>query len=225
MSSRYLAFADILGRICICLYFMPAMIRKVAYFRDTFARDDLASVDFVMVLASLSSLLFLAMMCAVTITRLPPVRTTDHLEGYVTALAGTFIVGALVGYLPQEDVSTTTRMIGLALTIIGLLASVCVLAFLGRAFSIMPDARTLVTRGPYSIVRHPLYLTEEIAVIGFIMLNLSVWSVSLGIIQWLLQLRRMVNEERVLRGAFPEYDAYAAVVPRILPLPRTARVA
>ncbi|OCP36167.1 hypothetical protein BC360_25700 [Ensifer sp. LC163] len=212
-----MALADILGRIFICLYFIPAMIPKVFYLRDTFARDDLASIDFVMVASIFTSLLFLGMICAVTITRLPPVRSTDHVEGYVTALAGTFLIGALVGYLPQEDVSTTTRMIGLVLTIIGLLASIYVLACLGRAFSIMPDARTLVTSGPYSVVRHPLYLTEEIAVVGIIILNLSVWSVALGVVHWMLQLRRMANEERILRTAFPHYDAYAATVPRILP--------
>jgi hypothetical protein len=122
-------------------------------------------------------------------------------------MAGTFILAALVGYLPPADIPINTRLIGLALTTIGLLAY----------------ARVLVASGPYAIVRHPLYLTEQIAIVGFIILNLSIWSVLLGVIQLLLQLRRMVNEERVLRAAFPEYDAYAAAVPRIVPFMTSRR--
>lgn len=217
MNSRYLAIADIIGRVCICLYFIPAMITRVTFIQDTFAGDTLASIDIVTVVAKVASLLFLGMICVAAITRVPPIRSAESAEGYVTAMAGTFILAALVGYLPSADISISTRLIALALTTIGLLASAYVLLFLGRAFSIMPEARVLVTSGPYAIVRHPLYLTEQIMIIGFIILNLSIWSVLLGVIQLLLQFRRMVNEERVLRAAFPEYDTYAAAVPRIVP--------
>jgi protein-S-isoprenylcysteine O-methyltransferase Ste14 len=193
------------------------MTTRVTFIQDTFAGDTLASIDIVTVVAKFASLLFLGMICVVAITRVPPIRSAESAEGYLTAMAGTFILVALVGYLPSADISISTRLIALALTTIGLLASAYVLLFLGRAFSIMPEARVLVTSGPYAIVRHPLYLTEQIMIIGFIILNLSIWSVLLGVIQLLLQFRRMVNEERVLRAAFPEYDTYAAAVPRVVP--------
>ena len=32
---------------------------------------------------------------------------------------------------------------------------------LGKSFSLMPQARKLITGGPYAYVRHPLYLIEE----------------------------------------------------------------
>ncbi|MFT2212895.1 methyltransferase family protein [Rhizobium giardinii] len=223
MNSRYLAIADVIGKVCICLYFIPAMITRVTLIQKTVASDALTSLDIVTVIANLASVLFLGMICVVTITRVPPIRSAESLEGYLTAMAGTFILAALVGYLPPADIPINTRLIGLALTTIGLLASAYVLLFLGRAFSIMPDARVLVASGPYAIVRHPLYLTEQIAIVGFIILNLSIWSVLLGVVQLLLQLRRMVNEERVLRAAFPEYEAYAATVPRIVPFMTSRR--
>jgi len=218
MSSRYLAIADIVGRICICLYFIPVMISRVVAIHHIFARGDLKFLDMVTVAADFSSVVFAGMMSVVTITRLPPIRSAENIEGYVTAMSGTFLMVLVVGYLPPAtEMPMVFRLIGLGLTIIGCLASAYVLLFLGRAFSVMPEARTLITSGPYSVVRNPLYLTEEVAVIGFIILNLSVWTVLLGAVHWMLQLRRMVNEERVLRSAFPEYDRYAASVPRIVP--------
>jgi len=224
MNSRYLVIADIVGRVCICLYFIPALITRLIFIQQTFARADLTSIDGVTLAASFASVLFLGMICVVTITRLPPLRSAESMEGYMTAMAGTFLLAVVAVYLPPVEMSIATRSIGLALTIIGLLASVYVLFFLGRAFSIMPEARTLVASGPYSIVRHPLYLTEEIAMIGLIIMNLSIWSVSLGVVHWLIQLRRMVNEERVLRATFPDYDSYAQAVPRIMPFTNTGKL-
>jgi protein-S-isoprenylcysteine O-methyltransferase Ste14 len=222
MNNRYLAIADIIGRICICLYFIPAMVGRVVATQEIFAHGDLELVDLVTVTANLATVLFGGMICVTTITRLPPVRSAEGVEGYITALLGTFLLIAVIGYLPHTiEIPMFARLTALALTIIGSLASVYVLLFLGRAFSIMPEARTLVTTGPYAVVRNPLYLAEEIAVIGFIILNLSLWSIMLGIAHWLLQLRRMVNEERVLRATFPDYAAYAAAVPRVVPLLRT----
>jgi len=34
----------------------------------------------------------------------------------------------------------------------------------------MPEARKLVTRGAYRFVRHPLYVAEEVAIIGTFLL-------------------------------------------------------
>src|SRR5450756_274814 len=54
---------------------------------------------------------------------------------------------------------------GVSASILGALT----LSFLGRSFSVMPEARRLVTSGPYSIVRHPLYLFELLGVVGILL--------------------------------------------------------
>jgi protein-S-isoprenylcysteine O-methyltransferase Ste14 len=99
----------------------------------------------------------------------------------------------------------------------GWVLSACVLLWLGRAFSVMAQARRLVTAGPYAIVRHPLYLCEEIMVLGVALMHFSIAAVLIVAAHWMFQLRRMTNEEKVLGAAFPECAAYAARTPKIIP--------
>jgi protein-S-isoprenylcysteine O-methyltransferase Ste14 len=88
---------------------------------------------------------------------------------------------------------------------------------LGRCFGVLPEARGLVTRGPYRWVRHPVYLGELGAAAGLVIgapnaRNAVAMAALVG-----AQLVRMRLEERALAGAFPEYAAYAARTPRLLP--------
>jgi len=66
-------------------------------------------------------------------------------------------------------------------------------------------------------VRHPLYLTEEVAIVGLFMQFTSVWAALLLVVHMAIQLRRMHNEEIVLSGKFPEYDAYGRNTARLIP--------
>ena len=61
-----------------------------------------------------------------------------------------------------EPISTLLLLGGNALAVL-------VLVQLGRSFSVMAEARRLVTSGVYRWVRHPLYLAEELAVIGIVL--------------------------------------------------------
>ena len=88
---------------------------------------------------------------------------------------------------------------------------------LRRCLSIIPEARRLVTSGPYRLVRHPLYLAEQIAAIGCAMQFWSIGAVILLLVQFGFQLRRMANEERVLERHFPEYTRYRQTTARLIP--------
>jgi len=106
------------------------------------------------------------------------------------------------------------------LACIWLLASVLAL---GRCFGVLPEARGLVTRGPYRAVRHPVYLGEIAACAG---LALAAPSLRNGLVLAVFvgaQLVRMGFEERALTRAFPEYAAYAERTPRLIPSMRPSR--
>jgi protein-S-isoprenylcysteine O-methyltransferase Ste14 len=88
---------------------------------------------------------------------------------------------------------------------------------LGRSFSLIPQARKLVTSGPYAIVRHPLYLVEEAAVAGVLLQYAWFAALPFLVLHVTVQIMRMQLEEKVLQKAFPEYAAYVRHTPRLIP--------
>jgi len=166
--------------------------------------------------AHVAALVFVVLLLNLTLLRFKPKETAEGTEPRICALIGTFLSLSLV-VLPMPDLGPVLRVIAICLVLAGWLLSIYVLAWLGRSFSIVAQARRLVTRGPYAVVRHPLYVTEEIALIGMVLLCLSPLAILIAAAQWVFQLRRMTHEERVLREAFPQYSDYAALTPKIIP--------
>jgi protein-S-isoprenylcysteine O-methyltransferase Ste14 len=100
---------------------------------------------------------------------------------------------------------------GLVLVTLAAVFSVICLLTLGKRFGVRPAVRGLVTRGPYQVVRHPLYLSYVIAHIGF---NLQVWNVAtllLATLGWAAMVCRIRAEERVMSGD-PGWAAYVGLV-------------
>lgn len=181
--------------------------------RLQFASPDATALDMA---AMLIKLVFLILVSVLAIVRLPPLRNSIGWEPRVSALAGTFLLLALVA-LPQDELHPAIRSLAIILIVCGSALSVYSLYWLGRSFSIMAQARKLVTGGPYGIVRHPLYVSEAIASLGVVLNQFSPEAVALFVLQLAFQLRRAANEERVLRAEFPEYESYARSTPRIFP--------
>jgi protein-S-isoprenylcysteine O-methyltransferase Ste14 len=108
--------------------------------------------------------------------------------------------------------------IGDALILGGLAFALASVAVLGRCFGVLPDVRGLVMRGPYRLVRHPLYLGELLAALG-IAAGARHWPIALGawVVCLALQLVRTHYEESTLRAEFPEYQTYAERTSRLIP--------
>lgn len=162
-------------------------------------------------------LAFFATLVICVLLRRRAVAKAPGLGPRLSATAGTFLL-LVLPLFPRQELSLTLNIVSTAVILAGNCLAIYVACWLGRSLSIMAEARRLVTGGPYRFVRHPLYVAEEIAVIGAFLQYASVWTVLLIVFQWLVQMERMRNEEKVLRAAFPaDYDAYAARTARLIP--------
>lgn len=78
--------------------------------------------------------------------------------------------------------------------------------------------RELTTTGPYAYTRNPLYLGSIVIAIGFAVAARNLWvAAALLLLFFAIYLPVIRSEESFLRGTFPEYEPYAAEVPRLFP--------
>jgi protein-S-isoprenylcysteine O-methyltransferase Ste14 len=98
----------------------------------------------------------------------------------------------LIGYIVQIS--------GIAISIIGLMS-------LNRSFGLVAAHRGIVSKGLYRFVRHPLYFSYEISVVGFIINNFNPWNIFLFCVHICCQLQRIKYEEALLNedGAYRQY--------------------
>ncbi|MGI9101635.1 MAG: methyltransferase family protein [Terriglobales bacterium] len=150
----------------------------------------------------------------------PKARVTSF-TARLSAYAVTALVPAYLALAPQfvpVDVPVVLRWISLAMWLIGCLLGLWGIWNLRYSFSIEPQARQLVTAGPYRYVRHPMYASYVLQY-GAILLGRFSLGFALVMAAWLLLLwARMQFEETVLSAAFPGYEDYrrrvGALVPR-----------
>lgn len=81
---------------------------------------------------------------------------------------------------------------------------------LKRSFSITVEARCVVTRGPYRLVRHPVYLGEMLTAAAVTVWRLSALEIGVFVAFVVVQMVRARWEEQKLARAFPEYHAFAS---------------
>ena len=123
-------------------------------------------------------------------------------------------IGVLYAYgfeTPSETVQ------GNALVFAGCLLCLSASGWLGRSYGVLPSLRVLQTRGPYRIVRHPIYAAYLLMDLGLVVnaptsRNLAVIVTGASCYVW-----RIVIEERVLAQS-PLHRFYTHDVPyRLLP--------
>ncbi len=127
------------------------------------------------------------------------------------------IVSAIALAPPSAAAPTPLLLAGDALAVAGVGWVLLSVLTLGRCFGVLPEARGLVTRGPYRLVRHPVYLGEFAAFAGLVLGAFGPWNVACFAVLCVAQWVRMGLEERALTREFPEYREYAARTPRLIP--------
>ncbi len=166
--------------------------------------------------ARISLILFLLLLVVLHATRARPINKARGLQPKISALLG-LTLGNLLLLIDRPEPAVWVDLASASLLLAGNYFCIVTLMHLGRSISIMAEARRLVTSGPYSRIRHPLYLAEEIATLG-IFLQFRSWEAA-GILclHLVFQIQRMRNEERVLLDTFPEYRPYMERTSRLLP--------
>ena len=94
----------------------------------------------------------------------------------------------------------------------GLLLALWAMFSLRQSFSIAPADRGLVQRGPYKLMRHPMYVGEIFSLAGTLISAFSFWNVLvfalfIGSVFW-----RIRQEEALIKT----YDLYSSKVPCVL---------
>jgi protein-S-isoprenylcysteine O-methyltransferase Ste14 len=166
------------------------------------------------VLNRVLSILFVAGLALIYIARRPAVRVRHNLVAFVVSMYASFVllafrpVAQLFEVPPTLNSSTLALEISDLLVILGVGLSVYSLLFLRFNFSIMPEARHMISDGPYRIVRHPIYLGEIISGAGLVLALPGWFSLAVLLTFIAAQLYRTRIEEEVLASAFPDYEAY-----------------
>ncbi len=168
------------------------------------------------VISRCCTLIFFVTLGWLMLVRPRAIARRDGVVPLVVSFAGTYAVW-LVPFLPRGEISPTLQILSAAIALGGSLTIIVTVLHLGRSFSIVPQARKLVIGGPYRVVRHPLYVAEEIAIVGVLLQYAWYAALPFLAIHIALQIRRMIYEESLLRAVFPDYEVYAQRTARLIP--------
>ena len=207
---------DRLGRFAMIAIFGVLFLQQIISIAVSFELRDEITLWPLALLSQLCGLVFVGLIVAYTVTRLPPRESAGGIMPRVVSIMGTFVMMFLVAVAP-EPIGPVQRIVSTVFIIIGTCLSIWCLNQLGRSFSIMATSRELKTEGSYSLVRHPLYGSEVMLILGVVLAHSTPFAYALGFIWLLLQIRRAQYEEGILRQTFPEYDDYARRVPMLIP--------
>ena len=212
-------FYDAVMRLPIVAYQLFLIVRELSVIRGLVAFHPYLDGDwpFLMtVSARIAGVIFSSVILLLSISRYRPVSKYSSWNPKITALLGTLFTYLLL-LTPRSPSDALWDGLSTVLILFGTTMAIMAVLDLGRSMSIMPEARKLVTGGLYARIRHPLYLAEEIAILGFC-LQFRTWQAApILIVHLYLQIRRMSWEEGILAKAFPDYAGYKLRTYRLLP--------
>jgi protein-S-isoprenylcysteine O-methyltransferase Ste14 len=190
-------------------------IQAVMLVRGVQASSGTAS-GLVHLLATVLSLLVYLLMVSAYLLRRERAASDSSLLARLVAVAVTFLPFAMPLWSGRQ-LSVATDLAASVVLAVGLTGCVWSLRHLWTSFSVIPQARALVSTGPYRWVRHPLYTTEIIASLG-----LAVhfgrpyhWAVLMLLVVG--QSYRARREERLLCLHIPGYTEYQARTAALVP--------
>jgi len=166
-------------------------------------------------LSSFCLAIFYLLLALMIMTRPPAKAEAEGLLPRIAGFAGTYLPWSIALFGTTERVGLNLASSTFVLT--GLVMMLVTVRHLGRSFSIVPQARSVVQTGPYRWVKHPLYLAEEIALIGVALRAPMPATLIILVLHFGVQVCRILYEEDLLRHTCPEYSGYEASRWRLIP--------
>jgi protein-S-isoprenylcysteine O-methyltransferase Ste14 len=166
-------------------------------------------------LASLLLATFYTLAGILIMTRAPAKAQSEGLLPKIAAFVGTYLPWT-IPFFGKTD-QTLPNLASSAFVLAGIIMTLVTIRHLGRSFSLVPQARSVVQTGPYRWIKHPLYLAEEIAIVGAALPSLTPVTVTILVLHFGVQVCRILYEEDLLRRTCPEYSSYEASRWRLIP--------
>jgi protein-S-isoprenylcysteine O-methyltransferase Ste14 len=202
-TLRRMTVLDGVERLIVLLFYLQMVVRLV---RDAYLLHN----PMAMLLLPSEGLVI-----ALVVLRRPARELTTRWSDWLAAMAATALPTLVVATAGSRD----GRLIAVAgwLAIIGLTVQVHAKLTLGRTMGMVAANRGIRVAGPYQWIRHPMYLGYLISHVAFLSMNWCAWNLSVLSLVTMLQVYRVVAEEKLL-GNDPEYRRYQDHVRyRILP--------
>lgn len=146
-----------------------------------------------------------------SLTRRPPKELSISISAWTFAFAGTFLP-LLLRPTTQDE-----AILGEVFQVAGVILIGLSILSLGRSFGIVAANRGIVTKGMYKYVRHPLYISYTVNLIGFLLNNFTAANAAVFVVALLAQLVRIQYEERLLLKDAAYRDYAQATKWRLVP--------
>jgi protein-S-isoprenylcysteine O-methyltransferase Ste14 len=138
------------------------------------------------------------------LVRRPAAAVSRNPGSWLLAFGGTF-AGVLFRLDAVPPLSGMVARLRMLVTVVGV--GVVALFALGRSFGFVAADRGLVTRGPYAVVRHPVYASYLLVQSGYLLQSISLRNVLVMVLASGCNVGRALMEERLLARS-QAYGAY-----------------
>ncbi|MHB1593090.1 MAG: methyltransferase family protein [Streptosporangiaceae bacterium] len=167
-------------------------------------------------LDTLAIFVFYAIVAVSYLRRGPALATGNSVVAHAVAVLATMATFAFP-LLQRTPPGVVPQFASDVLLVAGTVWAVWSLRYLGRNLSVIAQARGIADRGPYRLVRHPLYTGEIVSSLGLAIAAgtagaYAVWLALIG-----MQIYRARQEEQILLVALPGYRDYRARTAALLP--------
>lgn len=146
------------------------------------------------------------------ILRKTPVSVSGNFADWLLAIVGTF---APLFLLPA---ASEGLRLGEIVLVPGMILQILAVLSLNRSFGLVAAKREIKTGGLYRFVRHPLYASYVLIMIGYVAGNVSSRNMVIGLVTIACHILRMIREERHLARDTAYADYMKRVRYRLIPL-------